>query len=144
MYGFDEIPIFSYFFAFCNSLSPFYRKKCVMFIYYNMVIFILFWKFEKCFIKFNPFEMHSHICSISSFTFLVDQICPIYMEWPIWTLSNIKKKRFCNPLQKQMIVVRGVEIRSGVIRLRLPSDHMVNDTIYIREKTQQRLKGIGQ
>ena len=47
--GIDEIPNFSYSFAFCNSFSPFYRKKCVMFMCHKMGNLYYFLKIRKVF-----------------------------------------------------------------------------------------------
>ena len=93
---------FPFFLPFATVFLHFTGKNVLCSCAIKWVIFILFWKFEKCFIKFNPFEMHSQLCLISSFTFFVEQICPIYMEWPCccrvfkvaWRVWRDKKRNF--------------------------------------------------
>ena len=82
--------IFPIFLPFATVFLHFTGKNVLPSCAIKWVIFILFWKFEKCFIKFNPFEMHSNLCSISSLTFFVEQICPIYMEWPTVSILAVR------------------------------------------------------
>ena len=71
-----------YFLVFATFFLHFTGKNVLCSCAIKWVFFMLFWKFKKCSIKFNPFEMHSHRWSFSFFTFFLQPICPIYMEWP--------------------------------------------------------------